>query len=845
MRLSYASWVRGIERYHRLIIAGSVVLSLLAALSLTRLRLDIDVLNMLPRGAQAFDDFKALIADFGALDQLIVVVEGAPPTQLQRFADVFAERLAQLDVVASVQSRIDVQQVLSGMFGRYLYNYLSDRDYDQLERRLTPEGIEAQVQADRAILSAPFDLGGAQAVAQDPLGVRRLAASTFAEASASGAPGLNGGYVMARDGSALLLLVRPKQSAFNIEFSRALMDQVHAAEAAARRALSDATVQVKYTGSYVYALEDAATLSWDITRYTFLALAGVLAVFYFGYRSLRILPFVTYPLVLTTLLTFALSLVLFDELNAVSMSFAAILYGLSIDSAIYFYTRLMQERRHADIREAVTATLAGLGRANVAASTTTAAAFLVIGFSVLSAVSQLGLLTALGMVLTTVEFFTLYPALAFVVARRTLPHMSVLETPRLGRVAEAVSQRGLPLGLIAALAMAVLLIAARRVGWDVTLTDLRPHESAAMNVEHELTERFGGQDSSGAVLVYRADLDRALASTETITRQLLGYKDEGLLQSVQSVSGILPSVPTQQERLARYNRLPRAAAVALLRDALARHGFAVQQFSGFFADFERPRSEYIRFGDPALAPLAALLDHHVRRRNGGWVAATHFQVAAGVPVSTIRDRLRRDLQGTEFTVASRALLEDQLGATLRRELAVFMIFGLIGNFILLFVSFWSTATAIAILAPVVLVVITLFAAMWATGIPLDPINLVVTPLLFGLGVDYGVYLVARARERGGIAEALRLSGRAVVVTALATITGFGFLGLSRFPALSTMGRLAALGLFLCLLLSVILLPALLALVGRASGAPTQVHRTSAGAPAVAPSGAPADALTGK
>jgi predicted RND superfamily exporter protein len=47
---------------------------------------------------------------------------------------------------------------------------------------------------------------------------------------------------------------------------------------------------------------------------------------------------------------------------------------------------------------------------------------------------------------------------------------------------------------------------------------------------------------------------------------------------------------------------------------------------------------------------------------------------------------------------------------------------------------------------------------------------------------------------------------------LTTVAGFGFLGVSEYPPLAIMGRLAALGLLSCLLLSVTLLPALLQLL---------------------------------
>jgi predicted RND superfamily exporter protein len=820
-RLTYRAWVAAIERHHRLIVIASVVACLLSAVSLARLRLDIDVLGMLPRGAPAFDDFKSFVKDFGELNELIVLLDAADPARQQRFADEFAGRLATLDTVTNVQVRIDVDQVLDGILGRYLFNYLPEPDYDELAQRLTPEGIAAQVTADRAMLSAPFDLSMARAVLEDPLGVRRLAGRTLAVSYGRAAPALGSGYFASADERALLLLVRPKASAFDAAFTARLMQQVHAAEAATRSVLPAAAdpVRVRYTGSYAYALEDAATLKWDIARYTALALVGVLAVFAVGYRSLRMLPFVTYPLIVTTLLTFALSLLLFNELNAVSISFAAILYGLSIDSGIYFFTRLAQEQRRPENptpHDAVTATLAGLGRANLAASTTTAAAFLIIGFSVLTAVSQLGILTALGMALTTVQFFTLYPALGFLWSGSE--RLRVADTARLERWAGRAAMYPLPRATGALLLGIACALAARHVELDVALTHLRPRDSEAARVQDAVAAYFGEQSTGAAVLVRRGNLDQALADSETVARQLRAYQAEGLLQTVQSVDALLPSARVQQARLDRYNRLPRAAALDALRGALAAHGFVPERFAAFFESFARDRSEIVRVDDPALAPMRSLIDHHVHAAAGGFMVAIYVQPAPGADLRAIADRLRRDLGAMPFAFAARGLLEDALGVVLRRELAMFFALGIGGNLALLLLTFGSLAIALAILAPVVLVIAMVFAGMWASGIALDPVNLIVTPLIFGIGVDYGVYIVARAREQAGVAPAIRSAGRAVVVTALTTVAGFGFLGLSRYPPLASLGVLAGTGLFLCLALSIVLLPALLTLAKRASRA---------------------------
>ena len=428
----YERWCAWIDRHRRAIFVTTAVLCLCAAvLSYTRLRLDADVLSMLPAGRPAFDDFKFFVADFGELNELTVLVEGRSLDEMKAFGDAFGARLAELDIVRSVHVRTDVDAIREGILNRRLYNYLPVAAYDRLEQRLTREGIAAQVRADRAILSAPFDLEAARAVASDPLGLVPLAAEQLTGARGNFLATDPAGYVVAPDRTALLIFVEPRESAFDIYFSETLMREVKAAEAATRRALATTAVRVAYTGSYVYALEDADTLARDVGRYTILALIGVLASFFLGYGHLRLLPYFVVPLLAATLVDFALSVIVFDQLNVVSLSFAAILYGLSIDSGIHFYTRLLQCPREQG-GAAVATTLRALGRAHVGASLTTASAFFLIGLSDLAGLRQLGLMTGVGMLLTTVQFFTLYPALGFVLLERGRPQTAAAREPAAG-----------------------------------------------------------------------------------------------------------------------------------------------------------------------------------------------------------------------------------------------------------------------------------------------------------------------------------------------------------------------------------------------------------------------------
>ena len=129
-RMTAQRWSALIERHTRAILIGSLALCVAAGLSLTRLRLDIDVLGMLPRGKPAFDDFKAFVADFGQLDELFILVDGRAARRAAAVADALTTRLRALDTITGVHGRIDTAAARSTPCSApFLFNYIPVDDY--------------------------------------------------------------------------------------------------------------------------------------------------------------------------------------------------------------------------------------------------------------------------------------------------------------------------------------------------------------------------------------------------------------------------------------------------------------------------------------------------------------------------------------------------------------------------------------------------------------------------------------------------------------------------------------------------------------------------------------------
>jgi predicted RND superfamily exporter protein len=98
------------------------------------------------------------------------------------------------------------------------------------------------------------------------------------------------------------------------------------------------------------------------------------------------------------------------------------------------------------------------------------------------------------------------------------------------------------------------------------------------------------------------------------------------------------------------------------------------------------------------------------------------------------------------------------------------------------------------------------------GIPFNFANIIVVPLLIGLGVASGIHLVMRARKNRDDLMGTS-TPRAVLFSALTTVASFGSLSVSGHRGTASMGELLTIAISLTLICALVVLPGLVGLVG--------------------------------
>ncbi|MGH9381672.1 MAG: efflux RND transporter permease subunit [Thermoanaerobaculia bacterium] len=818
-------------------------LSLVALPWTLRLRLDPDLLSLLPVDTPAAEEFRRVEELFGGLERVFVVIrpergdEPSSPAQLAEAAGVLATELETLPGVAWTRAGVRPEEEaywLQAVVARA--PLLLPGDWEaEVRRRLETPVIERRVREMRRTLVSPVGTAAAELLVHDPLGFSDAAG--LLQRTASGLPldPLTGTF-LAADGSAALVVVEPAEQELHAtagwELERGIAASCrHAEERVGAGLRCDAV------GGPLYATHDARLLKQDMVRTVWSSAGLCLLVLVLALDGV-LLPLLALAALLPALVwTGAAAHALLGPLAAVSAGFAAVLVGLGVDYGIHAVVRFRESRLGgATPAAAWRATLREAGPGVVSSALTTTAGFGVLMFAHLPPLRDLGAVLALGMLCTLVA--TALTAGGLLVScgeRRPFCRVPGRGWTALGRLVDGVSRfaesrRRLVL-TAAVLSVPLALIGACQLHVSSDLRALRPEDHPLRRTETLLAERFGLGLDTATIAVPGGSEAEAL---ERASRLAIGLRRAlGPELTLTTPSDLIVADAVAARRLARLRDLPLEPALDTLRREL--------RAAGLDPDAFRPGLE-------ALAALAAGRDPAagralpeglgstlLRRGEGRTWAAVHLRL----PLERWPEGPPPELLATIRELAPGAVVASapRLGAALRRVASAdlkwlsLLAAGLVGGVAV--ASFRGRVRdALLALVPVCLGILWTCGLLGALGFRLDLISLALVPILFGIGIDDGLHAVhgARLHPAAGLPGAVRAAGRAMTLTSLTTAAAFGSLLLSRLPGLRGGGLAVALGVLASLAATLLVLPALRPAPGRSrhsggAGGPRPDHGT--------------------
>ncbi len=826
------------RRRYRLVFLATAAIVLLSIFLGSRLTLDGDVLNLVPKHDRVVNTFKEAITDFGGLDYLLFLVEtkGEQTSEdLQEFADLLAAELKEVPDIRYVEYKIDTTGPFFAFFRRNQILFLPPSKLDELAAKLTDPAIREQVRDNSRNLTGPASFLEKRVIEQDPFDISQfLLKAVLQSKGAIKLDLMSGGHYLSKDGTALLLFAKPIKPAADLSFDKHLMQKVERAVASAADAYAkeqreggSGVPTVEYGGTYVVALEDSALIMRDMWWNGIISFLAIIGLYYLCYRRFAAILYSSIPLMVGQFLTLAVAYLVLRRLNSATTGFTAMLMGLGTDFTIVMYARYVEERqRGRTMDEALRLMMGATAFGVFTGAITSAGTFYAMCVTEYKGLWDFGFLVGTGILLCLVAILFLLPAM---IAwnegprrKRDITGKLYLHSFGLERIMTWSTRH--PWTVVAA--SSLVTVAAGYFAWNVEFSDnvqdLRSKSNHGIAVQEKIKEKFGAEFNPMMVVCRGDDVENVLRTNRKANEILDGFVAGKTLLGYESILSYLPARP-EQETVIRALRDGAKGSFdthrieTTFRSALAESGFRKGSYDAYLdalpatLDPERP----ITLQDLQEAGLDRFIGRYVRRLDDGTYRSVTYIFPAGpdarrkAPPALVA-ALDHPEEGLEITGVN--IVSAELRMIFRRDAWRAVILGLALVTILLWLDFrslWLTTLAnIQLLVGVVW----MLAAMELLGIKMNFVNAFVTTMILGVGIDYGIHIIHRISQEGlsnptGLLE----TGKAVVMAAMTNIAGFGTLWWSNYPGLSSMGLVSAIGSFTCLITALTTLPALLIL----------------------------------
>lgn len=835
--------------------------------------------DLMPKHAQFQQDYQAYRASFGDQEEIAVVVESDDPALTSRFCDRLYARLSQeprlfvevlypgglpyfrqngllfmpLEQLQRMAQTIELaapmlQQLAAAPSIQTLFSALTSQIDDYLKQP-TPAKLQ-RLSFMLGLLDKGFgSFDGTNAA---------LSMDALFSGAGDGTPSL-----LENIGKQQVIAIRPLKEQGSFVPAEQAIRKVQAELDQLRNEDGFKGITAGITGVPVLEYEEMATSMQDMKLATVLSLTLTIALLLFAFRGVRNTLAAMVALVSAIAVAFGLATLLVGHLNILSMAFAIMLLGLGVEYGIQVVLRHQELLQGRPFEAALQESLVSNLRPVLLACATTALAFLTFLLTDFRGIAELGLIAAVGVTVCFAATFTVLPAMLVILNKRQVPQRTeqapIAENARFARL---FTRPGRIVFLTALLALAGIA-ALPRVPFDFNMLNLQAKGLESVRYAYKLMKSKENSGYFGVSMA--ADRDEALRLTKRFEA----------LPSVDHVVSLPALVPAQQpEKLALLARLRQTMApvnpVPYEEDLQIMELPSV--FEGFHqrVDLLKQRLEQQQL--PEAKPVAAFLTtldrffaglekekdgnalNMLREMQERMFAPLPEKLtllkeslhAQQVSEADIPEPLKRRFIGNDGRLLLQIAPKEEIFN--ERPLAAFVtqiksvdphatgepvsvyesfkilkqsylqafLYALGGVMLIMLVAFRSLRSTLLGIAPLAAGLLLMVGGMWLFGLRFNVANIIVMPLLLGVGIDSAIYIISRhlRGEESPVQVAQSSAGRGVFLNALTILFSFGALMVARHQGVFSIGAVMSLGMSAIVLAFLLFLPALLLLLDR-------------------------------
>lgn len=565
-------------------------------------------------------------------------------------------------------------------------------------------------------------------------------------------------------------------------------------------------IEVQITGRYQKRIDSLKGMQQDMNIVTWVAGIGILVILTVYFRSFLPIVLVFSALIIGMLYTFAATQVVFAKLNLVTSILLAVLLGLGIDFGIHFLVRYKEEREEGrSVEDAFTQMLVNVGSAAITSGLTTSFAFFILNLSDFRAFSELGNIAGMGIIFVLISMiFFLGSALMIVEGFFTMRfHKNKLPMC----LPESFYQRPKILIYLGAVTCLIAALGFYLIKFDYNFGKMTYYpDFESYYVEEELEGMFDASLTPSVILPDNEEHEKEIIR---VLNENIKANEDNPNNRFHRVLGLSSFIPTDQGRKIKM--------IYQIRNLLDNN----KKYRTLFK--KKISKDYYAF-EKALYPSMVTLDKlpdSIRNNFLGLKQYKDRHIVLLYPRANF-DSAKHVLEfseqiskvrvnGRPLKIASADLIAAEILNLITGDGYLILLWCFLGVFVLVALNFKSFKRGLFVLIPLAVGVYWLAGFMGVLGVQIDYYNVIIFPIIIGIGIDSGVHIYMRYREDGDMIRAVRFTGKAVALSSLTTMVGFGALSLGQNQGFAGIGKVAIIGLITTYLASTVILPAIVLL----------------------------------
>ena len=718
--------------------------------------------------------------------------EGVDLDRLIECTDEFAATLLRrdslchnIDGILYNTEDIDLMSIKDAILA-HLPTFVDTRVYAQFDSLITPEHAREQMEWNLEQVEDPLLFEVAET---DPLGLREAFVDGIAANSGVGSFTLMDSHFISQDGTVAYLFISPSFISTDTGAGGDLVAMLWE-EAAAFNASHD-DVEVLFHGAPVRSVNNSSRIKKDLLLTIGISLLVILALITLCFKDWKVIPFQILPVLYGTFFALAVVYWIKGGLSLLAMGIGAVILGVALSYCLHIIThfKYIGDPEKVLQDESTPVTLGVL---------TTIGAFSSLMFTQSELLRDFGLFASLALFGSTVF------ALVF------LPHFfregDTGKNWKAFRVIDRISaysvdKRKLPMVLIGIVTL-VCICFSPKVSFDKDLRNLSYFEEETLRSEKLYADMNYNRDSINAYYAASAPtLDEALAYNARIIRQVDSLQDLGIVHNYSGVtSKIFVPEAEQRSRIAAWNAYwtpeKKARTRRILREAAREVGYN-SEFLLFneMLDAEFAPDDTFNVYESGLFP-ESVTSNFIEYCDGRYLVFTPVQCSTMTEKDIISDTVTdRGMSDHAIAVDPMYYIRDMV-EIVHRDFNLAVELSSIFVLIVLLVSFRSIWSAILSFIPMALSWYVVKGAMVLLGLQFNLINIVVSTFIFGIGVDYSIFVMEGllAMARSGSSKLLVWHKSAIFFSAVVLLIVMCSLLFAVHPSISSIGLTGLIGM---------------------------------------------------